>query len=96
MPAKRLEVGRRARADLAAIRRFSVKRWDRDQADRYGDELNAAMVGLADGTRIGHAAVIDDYRVLRCKAHMIYYREQATRVQVVRVLHAHQLADSNL
>lgn len=54
------------------------------------------MVSVADGSRIGHAAGVDQYQVLRCKAHMIYYRDQSTRIQVVRVLHIRQLAKGKL
>ena len=96
MPAKRLELGTLARRDLAAIWEFTAKRWDPGQAEAYSDRLNAAMTSLAEGARIGHRARDNRYLVLRVNAHMIYFRSDESVIEVVRILHSHQLAERHL
>ncbi|HEU0043109.1 type II toxin-antitoxin system RelE/ParE family toxin [Sphingomonas sp.] len=96
MPAKRLELGARARADLDQIWTFTAAQWDPRQADEYTNRLNAAMVGLANGSPIGHLARDNRYLVLRFAAHMIYFRAEANAIKVVRILHGQQLPERHL
>jgi toxin ParE1/3/4 len=79
----------RARADLADIWRYTVQRWDRDQADRYLRELRRAIETIARGPSKGHRC--DDIRAgyLRYPAgsHVVFFRMAGDGIVVVRILH---------
>lgn len=81
---------------MAKVWIASEEQWGLDQAERYADRLHEALTGLAVGKRIGHAAPVGDYLVLRVQSHMIYYRMTRARVRVVRILHVRQDAESAL
>jgi toxin ParE1/3/4 len=63
--------------------------WDDVQADKYLDELNAAIDSLARNPHLGvrRDNVREGYRALFVNRHAVYYRLSATSVDVVRVLH---------
>ena len=79
----------RAREDLTAIWDYTVGQWNLDQADAYITEIVAACEALARGDRCGRSAdeVRPGYRRLAIGSHVIYYRQHATSIEVVRVLH---------
>jgi toxin ParE1/3/4 len=68
---------------------YSFEEWDDVQADKYLDELNAAINSLAANPNLGvkRDNVREGYRALFVNRHAIYYRLTATTVDVVRVLH---------
>ena len=68
------------------------------QADKYLDELNAAINSLAAILHLGvrRDNVREGYRALFVNRHAIYYRLTATTVDVVRVLHGQMDPDRHL
>lgn len=78
-----------AEDDLVDIWQYSFETWGADQADLYLDALNEGIAGLADDPRLGAdcSHIRAGYRRLRIRHHIVYYREQADRIEIVRVLH---------
>ena len=85
--AKRLSHRRAARRDLLEIWRFSSSTWSEEQADSYLAGLDQLVLGLASGAVAGtpHGA---DYKRLRFRSHIVFYRETARDIVIVRVLHS--------
>lgn len=87
-----------ARADIEAIWADILAAWSEEQADAYVEGLFSAFVSLAEFPLAGKA--IDDvrpgYRSKPCGSHVIFYRVQSYGVEIVRLLHAHMLAELHL
>jgi toxin ParE1/3/4 len=78
-----------AEDDLVAIWRYSFETWGADQADLYLDALNDGIAGLAENPHLGTDCrhIRQGYRRLHIRRHIVYYRLQSTRIEIVRVLH---------
>ena len=78
-----------AEEDLIGLWSYSCEKWGEVQADRYLDEIEAALIVLARNPQLGKS--IDDvragYRCLPVNKHSIYYRIKGNLIDVVRVLH---------
>lgn len=86
-----------AMADIEAIWDYSAENWGADQADRYTDEIRDACLALAAGWKIGRAADIRaGYSKYVTGSHVIYYKDQADRLDVIRILHSRQDAERHL
>lgn len=85
----------RARTDIIDIWTYSFFNWGEQQADEYADQIEAALKTIADHPGIGGPwlGTGKDYRRLRVRYHVIYYRLLETYVEVVRVLHERMDAD---
>lgn len=88
---KRLRLSPAAAADLDSIWDYTATHWDVNQADQYTDELQAACEALAAGKKTGRPV---DLRPGTLKvlvgAHMVYFRESDTTLDVIRILHGRQ------
>lgn len=89
MAPKRYRLSPQARKDLEGIWLYTFKTWSRVQADGYYDELIAAVADLANGSKRGR--MIDNirpgYLSLSYGLHFIIYKQGATGINVVRILH---------
>ena len=85
----RLELSRRAQADLEDIRDYSVEQFGIEQAIHYLDAIEQAFRRLLDHPRIGAQRVDIGGKVLSYSAgeHRILYEARSDRVHVIRVLH---------
>ena len=88
-----------AERDLEEIWFYTFENWSAEQADRYHNQIMAAIEGLADGSRQGRA--IDDirpgYRKLAVASHVLFYRiADAGMIDIVRILHQRMDAASRL
>tara|TARA_B100000678_G_scaffold281347_1_gene279068 strand:- start:1612 stop:1893 length:282 start_codon:yes stop_codon:yes gene_type:complete len=83
----RLELSRKAQADLAEIRDYTAGRFGAEQSIAYLDAIEEAFRRLLAFPMIGATAVGEDVRAFGCRQHRIYYVGDDERVLVVRVLH---------
>jgi len=85
----RLRLSHETREDLREIWIYSAKRWGPQQANRYLDAIRATITGLADGTTVSRSAadVLPGCRRVTTGRHVVYFREDADAVEVIRVLH---------
>lgn len=84
----RLEVTRRASADIRRIYFYTLEHWDREQAEHYEARVRQAMNLLIDNPELG--APRGDLRSLAIERHVIWYRYRKDVVTVTRVLHGRQ------
>jgi toxin ParE1/3/4 len=97
MPGKPVRLAPLAEADLEGIWRYTSAQWSREQADSYLRDLAGAFLELASGTRTGKTSdVRPGYLKCLCGSHVVYYRNHADRLDVIRVLHQRQDAERNL
>ena len=85
----RLELSRRAQADLDDIRDFSVSEFGFERAIPYLDAIEQGFRRLLDHPRIGTSRtdLRPGVRSYPVGEHRIYYRLTADRVSVIRLLH---------
>lgn len=96
-PGKSFRLSPLAEADLEGIWRYTLAQWSLAQADAYLRDLMAAFQSLSSGARQGKAThVRPGYCKYLCGSHVIYYRDHADRLDVIRVLHQRQDAERNL
>lgn len=78
-----------AKADLSAIWDYTAERWGVAQAESYVRQLQVAIAALATNPRLGSPAdhVRPGYRRHRNGSHLIFYRQQADMIEIVRILH---------
>ena len=86
-----------AQSDLEDIWDYTGETWSVDQAARYHDGLIEAVEDLAAARKTGREAGI---RLGYCKfsigRHVIFYREHADFIDVIRILHQKMDADARL
>jgi toxin ParE1/3/4 len=86
---KSLVFSPRAQLDLAEIWDYTVDRWDVEQADSYLREIVTACEGIASGVRLTRSAesIRPGYRRYTIMSHVIFFKESAEVVDIIRVLH---------
>ena len=86
---KRLVFTPRATRDIDEIYDFSADRWGVERAERYIGTIRTRCEALAAGTLRGPSAgaIRAGYRRVAAGSHVVFYRETAQVVTVVRVLH---------
>ncbi|MDE0096865.1 MAG: type II toxin-antitoxin system RelE/ParE family toxin [Gammaproteobacteria bacterium] len=100
MPTKSAEyrLSPKAREDMEAVWLYSLAKWGAEQTDRYTDDLTAAFELLACNPKSGTSSehIRAGYRRHSVLRHVIYYRETAYGIEVIRVLHDRMLATRHL
>ena len=78
-----------AQRDLSSIWDFTEDRWDVRQAERYVNEIRAAIERVADDPQRGHTCdeIRAGYRRYGIGSHVLFYVEGADGVSVIRILH---------
>ena len=78
-----------AQADLSEIWDYTARLWGRAQAERYTRDIQATCKVLSRGTLIGLSAedIRPGYRNIGVGSHVMYYRERAGTLEIVRILH---------
>ncbi len=87
-----------AESDLLDIWAYSFEQWDAVQADKYLDEIEAALHSLAENPELGlkRDYVRAGYRVLIVNRHAIYYTVGIDTIHIIRVLHGQMDPDKHL
>jgi len=94
----RLELSRRAKADLDDIRDYSVAEFGVERAVAYLDAVESAFRRIVEFPDIGavHPAVRPPTRSLGCQQHRIFYEFEGDRILIVRILHKAMDVERNL
>jgi toxin ParE1/3/4 len=87
-----------ARADLKRVGRHTQREWGREQRTRYLRQLEEHILLLADNPKLGSPRdeAREGYCSLRADRHVIFYREKASGIEIVRILHASMDAGRHL
>lgn len=78
-----------ARRDISSIWDFTEKRWGMGQAKKCIREIQAAIERVAEDPDRGRAReeIRAEYRSYAVGAHIVFYVQRTSHVEVVRVLH---------
>lgn len=78
-----------AQRDLSEIWDFTEERWDTSQAEKYLNEIRAAIQRIAADPSRGRACdeIREGYRRYSIGSHLVFYIETADSVDVIRILH---------
>lgn len=91
MPGKPYRLSPLAEQDLESIWLYTFERWSAGQADVYVRALVEAFEGLAAGARYGHPVEVrKGYLKAFAGSHVVYYKDHAGHLDVIRVLHQRQ------
>lgn len=79
---------------MEAVWLYSLTEWGAEQTDRYIDDLTEAFAFLANSPKAGTACdnIRRGYRRYPIIRHVVYYRETAYGIEIMRVLHGRMLA----
>ena len=98
MAEERYQLSPRARDDLESVWLYTLSQWGHEQTGKYIDDLATAFDLLTANPRLGKSCenIRPGYRRYPVLRHVIYYREVGYGIEIVRVLHDHQLAARHL
>ena len=84
----------KAKEDMEAVWLYTLTKWGASQTDRYIDDLTEAFAFLAQSPKFGTACdnIRQGYRRYPIMRHVVYYRETAYGIEIIRVLHDRMLA----
>jgi toxin ParE1/3/4 len=85
----RLELSRRAQADLDDIRDYSLAEFGVARAFAYLDAVEAAFRRIVEFPDVGavHPLVHPPIRSLSCQQHRIFYEIEGNAILILRILH---------
>ena len=94
MPKPEYRLSPKARDDMESVWLYTFAQWGHEQTEKYIDDLAAAFNLLTSKTRLGKSCenIRTGYRKHPTLRHVIYYREVDYGIEIIRVLHDHQLA----
>jgi toxin ParE1/3/4 len=95
---RRLEVTPRARRDIEQIWEYSFQRFGLNKAEAYLRDIQRAAMTVTEDPRRGLACdeIRSGYRKFSVGSHILFFRASATRVVIVRILHARMDFDRHL
>ena len=98
MPEPEYRLSPKARDDMESVWLYTLSQWGHGQTEKYIDELAAAFDLLTSNPKLGKGCdnIRPGYRKHPTLRHVIYYREVAYGIEIIRVLHDHQLAARHL
>ena len=85
----RLELSRRAQADLDAVRDYSLEQFGVLRAVAYLDAIEQAFRRILSFPDVGalHPGAQPPIRALTCQQHRIFYTVDGKAIRIVRILH---------
>lgn len=89
---------KRAKADLKDIGCYTQDVWGREQRNRYLDNLDASFHDLARTPQKGRSCddIRQGYRKHQVGRHVIFYRQGAGNIEIIRILHDRMDAETHL
>ena len=96
MPVFRLST--KAIDDLRSIGRYTQDNWGREQRNKYLSMLDACFHTIVHQPETGIACnyIRPGYRKYHVGRHLIFYRQTATCIEIIRILHDSMDIKSNL
>lgn len=91
-------LSRPAEEDLAQTLKQGLVTWGAEQATEYAQLINDALNLLVKHPQMGHdrSHIKSGVRSLRVESHVIFYRQQPTCIEVIRILHKRMDFESHL
>jgi len=84
--------------DLTKIWQDTCEQWGTRQADKYLTELESCFIELAQHPELGitRPEIRTGYRSIPKNKHLIFYRYNHSRIEIIRVLHQRMEIESHL
>lgn len=83
--------------DLDSIWDFTADKWSIEQADNYIEGIVDVCRDLAAGSKTGRPVEIrSGYFKCRIESHVIFYRHNEARIEIIRILHGRMDSDRHL
>ena len=84
----------RARDDMESVWLYTLSQWGQEQTEKYIDDLAAAFDLITSNPGLGKNCdnIRSGYRKYPTLRHVIYYRKVDYGIEIICVLHDHQLA----
>ena len=78
-----------AENDLEKIYLFSIENWGLRQAEKYQDDLFEGMQLISKTPKLGkvYPFSIQEYRKYHVNRHLIFYRIDSKKCEIIRILH---------
>ena len=89
MPENKFVISAKAKADLKAIAKYTIKKFGEEQSFKYAQGIKTMLADLGDNPELGKRYVaVKDKMLLRYryKAHVIFYFVENEKIFIVRVL----------
>jgi toxin ParE1/3/4 len=98
MPKPEYRLSPKARDDMESVWLYTLSQWGHAQTEKYIDDVAAAFDRLTTNPRLGKGCdhIRPGYRKHPTLRHVIYCREADYGIEIIRVLHDHQLAARHL
>lgn len=92
MTACQLVIAPAAKNDLKNIYQFGLSQWGQAQSDRYLTNINKQLWSLTEQPLMGfeRPELLLGTRSLPIDSHILFYRVNADRLEVIRILHGRQ------
>ncbi|ASO04404.1 toxin ParE1/3/4 [Arenibacter algicola] len=90
MSNNRFRISKQATNDLNDIWIYTLRKWSKDQADRYYNLIIEEIEFVADNFMTGKSVeqTRKGYRVTKIKSHLIFYKKaEDDIVEIIRILH---------
>lgn len=89
---------KKALGDLRSIARYTQKTWGREQRNKYLSKLDESIHILAVEPHLGRKCdeVRQGYRKFHVGRHLIFYRQVASQIEIIRILHERMDVESHL
>lgn len=86
---RKINIGRKANADIIAIWDYTAREHGVEAADAYIGDLDRVMAMALEFPQIGsdYSDIRDGYRKLKSGSHLIFYIPHGDGVEIIRVLH---------
>ncbi len=85
----RFRLSAKAMDDLRSIGRYTQKNWGREQRNQYLSMLDACFHTIANQPEVGISCenIRLCYRKYHVGRHLVFYRQGAKSVEIIRILH---------
>jgi toxin ParE1/3/4 len=95
---KRYILSPEAKTDIVNIRKYTIQKWGKAQADKYTLELRERMRWLADNPILGRARdeIKEGYRSFKEGSHVIFYRVAEGTIEIIGIPHQNMDIEQNL
>lgn len=79
----------KAKQDIERIWDYTEEKWGVSQAEFYINSIPKILDGLCDGAVVSQSAaqIRDGYRKVLIGSHVIFFKENANSIEVIRILH---------
>jgi toxin ParE1/3/4 len=87
---KKYRISSKAISDLEKIWHYTLKKWSKEQADRYHNlivnEIEYISENYETCRRVDH--IRSGYRISKVKSHLIFFKEKDKNIiEIIRILH---------